>query len=147
MKRRIAAWAASIGLITSGIVFGAAPSASAVNWGCPGSQVGSYAISYGGETISRVYVFYSSASNGTNCVVNTAVKYAGHAYEMDVYIQPSGSIRYATDGGNYSSYAGPVKLTGMDGHCLDVDASAANSPRGAYGEVIYTGHWHGIHCG
>ncbi|WP_328311528.1 hypothetical protein OG432_15515 [Streptomyces sp. NBC_00442] len=139
---------ATVGLVASGVIFGAAPSASAANWGCPGSQVDSYTSrNSAGETLSHTYLFYSSASNGTDCAVTVAAKYAGKAYELGVDIWTSDWVQHDGDLGNYASYAGPVKITNTNGKCLNLEATVGNGPMHSNGEVIGGGNWYGVHCG
>ncbi|WP_405796439.1 hypothetical protein [Streptomyces sp. NBC_01506] len=124
-----------IGLIT-------APTASAAGYGCGGSLVGQYNIKGSdNSTWGTINVYYSSASGGTNCIVNVAKKYAGTPHGLEVHLF-QGSRR-ADDKGRYSQYAGPVSLSETNGDCITVSGEVSNPS----GSTVAIGKWSNVHCG
>ena len=131
-----------------------APSASAAGYGCPGSQIDTYAIkSSGGTTYGTVHLYYNS-STGSNCAVAVANSTGGSGqagWFRSVAIMrcaettPGGpcttvSGTYKNDAGYYLQYAGPVTVTAA-GKCIKV--YGAMHKDGAYAE----GYSKAAHCG
>ncbi|WP_051836323.1 hypothetical protein [Streptomyces sp. NRRL F-2580] len=120
-----------------------APTASAAGYGCAGNLKGSYNIMAHGEVWSTIQVYYSSGNGGTNCAVNIARKYAGQRTYMQVHIGRSNvDGEWVSDSGHYTSYAGPVNVTGTNGYCINV-AGEAGSPDGSSAGDRFSD----IHCG
>ncbi|MFI6490586.1 hypothetical protein [Streptomyces sp. NPDC050564] len=138
-----------IGLVslaaTAGLGLVAAPTASAAAqgaYGCAGSEVDTYNIKdTDGSVWGTLHLFYSSANGGTNCVVNVARKYYGQKQLLEVSIRQGDRFKKQED--YFYEYAGPVSLTGMDGHCVTV-SGWVTSPSGskAVGD-----QWADVHCG
>lgn len=85
---------------------------------CKGSYVGGTDPRSSAAQKFRVDVFYSSANGGTNCVIfynNTGVRSA-----MRLKVETADFRSYATDVGNYISYAGPVAVSGTAKKCINV---------------------------
>ncbi|WP_328306913.1 hypothetical protein OG432_01590 [Streptomyces sp. NBC_00442] len=132
-------------MMAAGLTVGTAATASAASL-CPGSLIDTYYNKTSeGTVVSKVQLYYSSANNGTDCAVNTAVLYAGKTTQLSVYIGVGST--YDGDMGNYTSYAGPVKVTGTNGRCVDVGGSAANTRDGGPGEIIWSVDPGSVHCG
>ncbi len=74
-------------------------------------------------TGGRAYLLYNSG-NGSNCVTTLKTK-AGSASAMSAFLEPQGASR-ATDSGNFTSYAGPVKRT-APGQCVKWGGSIGSS--------------------
>ncbi|MFF6995230.1 hypothetical protein ACFY93_09760 [Streptomyces sp. NPDC008313] len=131
---------AAVGL---GVATGATASATPQGaYGCTGSRVGTYNIkNTDGSTWGSIYLYYSSASGGTNCAVNAAKKYAGQRHLLEVRIS-SGS-QADSDDGIYTEYAGPVKLTHMDGKCVTLSGWVTAPGNGA----AVGDQWTNVHCG
>ncbi|MGV4985761.1 hypothetical protein ACWC0C_47635 [Streptomyces sp. NPDC001709] len=99
---------------------------------CSGTITADYTISYPGDgVIGELTVYYNSSNGGTNsaCLYHRG-KTSGVASLTDVVIskcsQTSGSgkpcseIAQDRDTGQYSSYAGPVGVTGTANNCVAV---------------------------
>lgn len=111
-------------------------------YGCGGSLVGQYNIKGSdNSTWGTINVYYSSASGGTNCIVNVAKKYAGTPHGLEVHLF-QGSRR-ADDKGRYSQYAGPVSLSETNGDCITVSGEVSNPS----GSTVAIGKWSNVHCG
>lgn len=111
---------------------------------CAGSEVGHYHTH--GSAVS-VFVNFSSASGGTNCVWAQKQTNRGTATTMNVVLyrcstgNPSSACNPTAldqDPGAWQFFAGPVQLTGTAGRCIMV-------------EVFYQGSWSPligpVHCG
>lgn len=123
--RRFAMTAAALALAAAGLAAApqAASAAPAGAYGCPGSQIDSYANVYGGVTYGHTLLYYSSANGGTNCAVYVTSHNVGKVRYMGVDIQRGtktngGIAPLPQDYGNYSQYAGPVSVTNADGYCV-----------------------------
>ncbi|MEJ3749179.1 hypothetical protein WEI85_38690 [Actinomycetes bacterium KLBMP 9797] len=112
---------------------------------CSGTELTPHRDAYGGAI--SVFISYSSANGGTNCV--WAQKNLNrHLNEyMEVFIgecatgnpgYPCEPLNFARDPGYYNYYAGPRSITGTAGNCLLVYVKYRN-----LGEE----RWSGIHCG
>ncbi|MBJ6639685.1 hypothetical protein H4K36_20780 [Streptomyces sp. DHE7-1] len=139
--RRTIATLATLGLTVAGLSLATATNASAAGYGCSGSQIDSYNTTANGDVWATAYLYYSSANGGTNCAVLVARKYAGVSHYMTVAINKSGSSTWKGNDGAFSSYAGPVTVTGTDGHCINLKFAEDNG-----------GLWVGrdvnnVHCG
>ncbi|MEU5880280.1 M23 family metallopeptidase [Spirillospora sp. NPDC047279] len=64
---------------------------------------------------ATVYLGYSSASKGTNCVIT--VKKAGAKVKMSATLQGKGG-KAKSDAGNFTTYAGPVKTANLGNKCV-----------------------------
>jgi hypothetical protein len=130
--RRSIAYLAALGMAAVGLNLAVAPSASAGDYGCPGSQIGSYnLIGTNNEVWSTAYLYYSSADGGTNCASLVAKKFAGTRHQMKVAIWLGDGAR-KTDDGNYVSYAGPVSKTSSNGHCVSLSLSETDPRDGSW---------------
>ncbi len=127
------------------------PSAQAADgYGCPGSLIGTYPVMNGGAKYGEVRVYYSSANSGTNCSVTVDTKFAGAAKPMQVNIdrceESTDNNRCHTqttrqDEGRYRYFAGPVTVTGTNGHCIKAEGQIYNpSNPDAYGYGGVIGH-------
>ncbi|MFV8187531.1 MULTISPECIES: hypothetical protein [unclassified Streptomyces] len=130
--------------IAIGLTVTATPIASAATqdaYGCAGTQVGTHNIKDTDGTVwGSIYVYYSSANGGTNCAVNVSKVYVGQPHHMEVHLFLGSKV--VSDSGTYSSYAGPVRVTGADGKCIDITGEV-DAPSG---KSVAAG-WYGVHCG
>lgn len=111
---------------------------------CGGSRIDSKPLtSSGGSVKGHVELWYSSANNGTNCVV-TYDDTTGRN-NMKAQIQVSGgSVRCDPSGcgwGYYETYAGPVTVTNTNGKCIWFYGAMVNYST----EYKYASGW--SHCG
>lgn len=129
--RRSLASLAILATTIGGINLTLAPNAFAAGYGCSGSQVYSKnLIGTGGEVWSTARIYYSTANNGTNCIVLVANKFAGTRHFMHVYLSVDGGAGSKEDKGQFASYAGPVVQTNTNGHCVS-GGMWENSPNGS----------------
>ncbi|MGI5377110.1 hypothetical protein ACQEV2_23270 [Streptomyces sp. CA-251387] len=122
----------------------AAPSASAAAdaYGCPGSQIDTYNIKdENGSTWGSIYLYYSSANGGTNCVINMTKKYAGQRHYMDVKLWHSSDDD--KDEGYFYEYAGPALVTNSNGKCITLSGWVADP---GYNKIVGD-QWQNVHCG
>lgn len=113
-------------------------------YGCAGSQVGTYTLNYNGAVWGHAYLYYSSASGGTNCAVYVTAQHVGTKRLMDVWMRFHNDLHGGVEDNNYYAfYAGPVRLTNTDGRCLDVGYDDTNPTTGT-GFGTYAG---GVACG
>jgi hypothetical protein len=105
---------------------------------CTGSQVGSY-HTHGGQI--TVFVHYSSANGGTNCVWAQKNVNRGTAQWMELeafgYCRGNECLTPQHDRGSFRYYAGPLTATHLAGRCIEVS-------------VRYSGSWAHLgpfHCG
>ncbi|MEU3664100.1 hypothetical protein AB0E77_30820 [Streptomyces sp. NPDC032940] len=141
--RRTAALLSGL-LVAAGLNLVAAPSASAAAeaYGCPGSQIDTYNIKdENGSTWGSIYLYYSSANGGTNCVINMTKKYAGQRHYMDVKLWHSGDSD--KDEGYFTQYAGPATVTNSNGKCITLSGWVADP---AYNKIVGD-QWQNVHCG
>lgn len=125
-------------------VASAATAEPATAYGCAGSKVGTYTLNYNGAVWGHAYLYYSSASGGTNCAVYVTAQHVGTTRPMDVWMRFHNDLHGGVkDDGSYASYAGPVRLTNTAGKCLDVGYDDVN-PTTGYGYGTYVG---GVACG
>ena len=132
------------GLLLAPQVASATTAQPAAAYGCSGTQVGSWALSRvkGGTVYGHAYLYYSSASGGTNCAVYVTDYKVGTKRWMDIDMSKTGQAPIA-DVGNYAQYAGPIKLTQTDGHCMILGWS--DSPPGT--GFTTSGGVNGVACG
>ncbi|GAA5184177.1 hypothetical protein GCM10023322_25060 [Rugosimonospora acidiphila] len=130
---------ASIGLVT----VSQAPASAA--YGCSGTLIDTYTLKTsaleGNLTYGNIQLYYSSANSGTDCAVNVATTAggAGHAKQMSVDIDKCdedvpgicASSTFDGDVGQYLSYAGPVQVTGTNGHCVSLEGLISYNDRTA----------------
>lgn len=125
MKRVLTIAGVVFALVLTTLGFASTASAGASICGSGYTQVWtkySPSPSYG-----QLVLYYNPASGGTNCLVTYRV---GAAYGNNDFTEAAMRIHGTTyaphDAGYYSYYAGPVKISGTNGHCMDV-----------FGEVQY----------
>lgn len=82
-------------------------------------------------TGGTVFLTYSSANGGSNCVV-TIRNNAGSNVYMQADIRQSGTTAWKPDDNWYSWYAGPVHLYNMSGRCVDWYGSINGYSAGQY---------------
>ncbi|GAA2773448.1 hypothetical protein [Kitasatospora cinereorecta] len=150
MRRKIASTLIAFGIAAAGLTIGA-PTASAGGWGCTGSEIDTYSVTYGSTMYGAIHLYYDS-STGKNCAVNVATSAGG--YGVDKYMSvslvrctqtsPSSTCTIddaKTNADTYKYYAGPVSLSAAD-HCINVR-----------GRITYNGHeaigatYGAVHCG
>ncbi|WP_433890461.1 spore-associated protein A [Streptomyces sp. CA-111067] len=108
------------GLLVAPQVASATTAQPAGAYGCAGSQVGKYRLyNSSNRTDGYAYLYYSSASGGTNCAVYVTSVSRGTARYMSVQLFGPGD-QAPDDVGTYTQYAGPVRVTGTNGHCVSV---------------------------
>lgn len=101
-------------------VSSAASARPASGYGCSGTVVDTIRVSRtaGGPLYGYGYLYYSSENGGTNCAVYVTAMDVGVKRWMGVDIQKTGLAPVVTDNGYYGTYAGPVAVTGTNGHCI-----------------------------
>ncbi|MFF2624693.1 spore-associated protein A [Kitasatospora griseola] len=121
--KRIAAGAAVLATASAGLL--AAPStaqAASYNGACGSGYSVIDSLSVSGGTVFLTY------NSGWNCVV-TVRNSSGSAVFMNAYIKPSNSSTWTQDPGNYTTYAGPVKIY-APGQCIDWGGIIGSSSAG-----------------
>jgi hypothetical protein len=123
--RRVLAPLAALGLLTTALIL-APTAADAADGNCAGSLVVHKNLVYNDTKIGELDVYYN-ASTGVNCAkMNHGGPTAGVARDTYAYIakcqatSPTGTcvvLDDDVDRGNFSSYAGPVKVTAGT-HCI-----------------------------
>ncbi|PJN29926.1 spore-associated protein A [Kitasatospora sp. CB02891] len=129
--KRIAAGAAVLATASAGLL--AAPTtaqAASYNGACGSGYSVIDSLSVSGGTVFLTY----NSGNGQNCVV-TVRNSSGSAVFVDAGIKISGSSTWIHDGGNYTTYAGPVRVY-APGQCIDW-----------YGTIASTAVQYNSHCG
>lgn len=90
---------------------------------CPGSLAGAYDWKSGNTLLGTLYVYYSSANGGTNCLWLQKSYHRGTPSYMYVDVAVcSGStctVKDIDEGPDFKSYAGEVIATGTAGKCID----------------------------
>lgn len=132
IRNRVGAVLSAFALMIAGAVVAATPAAAKDNVpgspksSCAGSVVKKYPIStsYGSVT---VYLYYSKANNGTNCVIaKKSGAWKGKKTFMNLHIERSdashlGYYPYlAYDSGAYASYAGAISIPNTNGRCVNI---------------------------
>ncbi len=112
---------------------------------CPGTELSPHRDAYGGAI--SVFISYSSANGGTNCVWAQKNLNRDRAERMEVFIGrcasgnpgfPCEPLVFDRDPGNFQYYAGPAQITGTAGRCILVYVVYRNLPEERWGP---------IHCG
>lgn len=112
---------------------------------CPGGQIDDNespkSKTIGSNKIT-LYIYYSSANGGTNCVI---ARKSGSWYGSPTWLNlriwradsaPSGSWPYAAyDRGRYSYYAGAAYIQNTNGRCIDVSVAYGGSLNDEDGEL------------
>jgi len=144
-------------LMITGVVAGAAPASAKDNVpgspksSCAGSVVKTYPIStrYGSV---KVYVYYSSAHHGTNCIIaKKSGAWKGKKTFMNLRIERSdashlGYYPYvAYDVGAYKSYAGAISIPNTNGRCVNIDLDLGSTK--SAGKLVKTFSRNRIACG
>lgn len=98
---------------------------------CPGSVIGTYALTSGFATHpnARVKVYYSSANGGTNCAVLFDNEAGSHFMRVTIASNPERPANSASDYGTFASYAGAVGIRGTDGDCVWITGTIADNGR------------------
>ncbi|WP_411082658.1 hypothetical protein [Streptomyces sp. cmx-18-6] len=144
--RKALAYSAGLAMMTVGLAFGTTTTASAAS-GCSGSLVGTYKLKQtNGTVMSTARVYYSTANGGTNCATNTAGLYYGKVTQLSVAIERGNLTGRQSDLGDYKYYAGPVRVTGTNGKCINIYVGATNGPSAGQ-TLVWQEAWHNIHCG
>ncbi len=135
-----AAVAASVGL-TLATAPGALAATGTSGWASTGSSCSGSAISSqylaGGKF--KYVLSYSSANGGTNCL--KLYNYTGQRTYMQVKLESSDYKAMAWDDGNYSQYAGAVRIHGVAGKCINQYVGVS------WGGHFYTADRYNVHCG
>ncbi|MEU8262972.1 hypothetical protein AB0C02_20370 [Micromonospora sp. NPDC048999] len=112
---------------------------------CPGTELSPHRDAYGGAI--SVFIYYSSANGGTNCVWAQKNLNRDKSESMDILVGRCGTnnpgypcepIVFDHDPGNFQYYAGPVKVTGTASRCIIVSVTYRN---------LSSETWGPIHCG
>lgn len=77
---------------------------------------------------ARVYLLYNGG-NGYNCVVTMKTTNVGVRTYTEARIQVAGSSTIHRDGGNFTTYAGPVRVKAA-GKCVQYGGTASDAPGG-----------------
>lgn len=98
------------------------------NHSCPGNLVESPIRVFNDKAM--IYLYYSGNDNGTNCAfVDNKV---GDYMPMLVLLAPPNATSFAFDAGDYSEFAGSVRVTQMSEQCVrlyvNVNGEAWQSP-------------------
>ncbi|WP_327065772.1 hypothetical protein OG500_08350 [Kitasatospora sp. NBC_01250] len=113
--RRFISGLSVLGLTMLGGVI-AAPSASADSYGCAGNLVWSHEVTdMSGHAAGWVYDYWDGSNN---CSVFVKSEYAGVKTLTEISITTQGGVHGGFDEGNYTTYAGPVRINGT-GTCVD----------------------------
>lgn len=140
------------------VTLSAIPASATHSSSCSGSLIATEpVINDRGQLIANANIYYSSANGGTNCMkVVLASGHAGITHNMQALIHvcnvrspcqtysDTSPTRRDGDSGNFSSYAGPVHVTGTDGRCIRLYALAGG--HGHQTGVFTTGST-GVWCG
>lgn len=135
IRRTLTGAGLAIAAIASTVAAGSAP-AQAGAYGCAGVAVDSATVRSGGKTLGWLTFYWDSAS-GNNCavMVKDGDVLPGRTPMQVAIHQTSAPYNTVQDYGNYTWYAGPVKVYGRD-KCV-----WANGHIDGVGVVI------GDHCG
>lgn len=130
ISARALATAAAAALLLQAVPAGATTAAAASPQSVCGSGYGvidTLPISTG-KLWATVYLLYNSG-NGYNCVVTMKTADIGTATYTQARIQVSGSSTIHRDSGNFTSYAGPVRVKAA-GKCVQFGGIASDGPGG-----------------
>ncbi len=139
ISARALATAAAAALLLQAAPAGAATAAASPQSVC-GSGYGvidSLQISTG-KLWARVYLLYNSG-NGYNCVVTMKTADIGTATTTEARIQVSGSSTIHRDRGNYTTYAGPVRVKAA-GKCVQYGGVASDRGGQTFQSLSSWGH-------
>ncbi|MFY1669215.1 hypothetical protein ACN27G_04525 [Plantactinospora sp. WMMB334] len=112
---------------------------------CSGTELSPHRDAYGGAI--SVFVSYSSANGGTNCVWAQKNLNRDRAEHLEVFVgrcatgnpgYPCEPLVFDRDYGNFQYYAGPAQITGTAGRCILVYVVYRN---------LSEERWGPIHCG
>ncbi|MEU6918920.1 hypothetical protein [Streptomyces olindensis] len=152
MRRAISLLSAAFVMLVGGIAF--APTASAAGYGCSGNLIDTYSVKTDGGTKWGVLnLYYSTANGGTNCAAvvdtywgtGTTKLMVVNIWKCRAGTTPGGTClidQQDHDSGNFSSYAGPVSVTGTASRCIHVDGTIWNPSRTAAASV----NANAVHC-
>ncbi|MER8073138.1 hypothetical protein ABTZ59_33250 [Streptomyces sp. NPDC094034] len=152
MRRAISVLSAVFAMLIGGIAF--APTASAAGYGCSGNLIDSYDVrTDGGTKWGVAYLYYSTANGGTNCAAvvdtywgtGTTKLMVANIWRCTAGTQPGGTCyidQQSHDDGYYTSYAGPVSVTGTANRCIHVDGTIWNPSRTTAASVSVNA----VHC-
>ena len=115
--RQTAASAFAFTALVAGAMFTSVPAAQAA--GCSGTRIDTMrmsSIETGAKKAGRVELWYSRARGGTNCVIVYDNRPGRH--RISAMIARDVDEWDRVDSGRFEYYAGPVKLTNMDGRCV-----------------------------
>ncbi|MCA2181809.1 spore-associated protein A [Nonomuraea glycinis] len=139
ISARALATAAAAALLLQAVPAGATTAAASPQSVC-GSGYGvidSLPISTG-KLWATVYLLYNSG-NGYNCVVTMKTADIGTATYTQARIQVSGSSTIHRDSGNFTSYAGPVRVKAA-GKCVQFGGIASDRGGQTFQSLSSWGH-------
>lgn len=125
--------AATVAMLAASLYLAPASSAATTgaegatgSYGCSGSLIDSRNVTTGsGTVLGKLYVYYSSANNGTNCAVTVDTYYGQNTKKLMTAViercadSACSYIDYQDSEHDYFySYAGPVTITNTNGHCI-----------------------------
>ncbi len=157
IRSRAGAVLVALALMITGVVVGATPASAEDNVpgkpasSCAGSVVNKYVIKtkYGSAT---VYLYYSSAHHGTNCIIaKKSGGWKGRKTFMNLIIERSdashlGQFPYvAYDVGAYKSYAGAISIPNTNGRCVNINLDLGSTK--SAGSLVKSFSRNGIACG
>lgn len=120
-------------------------------YGCSGNLIDTRNVTDGTRTYGKIYIYYSTANNGTNCAV-TVDTYFGTSVRkfMTITIERCTTSactridRSQEESDYFYQYAGPVSISGTNGYCISVHGTIE---RGSSPYEFGTGGVHAAHCG
>ncbi|WP_336214200.1 spore-associated protein A [Nonomuraea sp. LPB2021202275-12-8] len=132
--------AAAAALLLQAVPAGATPTAAATPQSVCGSGyrvIDSLPISTG-KLWATVYLLYNGG-NGYNCVVTMKATDLGTATYTEARIQVSGSSTIHRDRGNFTTYAGPVRVNAA-GKCVQYGGIASDRAGQRFQSLSSWGH-------
>ncbi|WP_326608898.1 hypothetical protein OG949_00515 [Streptomyces scopuliridis] len=154
MRRMITVFCSVVAFLASLLLLSPSAGAATAAYGCGGSLIDSYPMKRGSSTWGYVYLYYSTASNGTNCAVAVDTRFGtGTTKYMAISInrcvagaQPGSWCNTDAldhDEGEFTTYAGPAKVTGTAARCVRFVGAMYNP---AHTELARYEAW-AVHCG
>jgi hypothetical protein len=134
------------------------PAGAATLATCSGSRQEHLPLTSSGTVIGYVDLYYSSANNGTNCVRTVSAgpsvgvtkfmlakvyRCTGRAGSTNCSDGGGGFDRRDEDKGQFTSYAGPVSVTGTSGRCISFNGVVTWNGR----EIAAGPSPKAVHCG
>ncbi|MFI8769237.1 hypothetical protein ACIGN6_30625 [Streptomyces sp. NPDC053792] len=107
-------------------------------YGCSGSLIDTRNVWDGTKTLGKLYIYYSSANGGTNCAVvvdtyfgSSVLKYMAVDISRCATSACTSTDRTQEQSDYFYQYAGPVTITGTDGHCITAGGYIARASNNA----------------